>query len=167
MSPMRIPFPTEFCFSIALASSSLIYASPGGAAQGQEGVVSNKNLEKAFLTFVGAHADFVVDSKVKKWSKFQSLVKQWRLERGATSSITVMSGLTSYQKIIGMGDDAVPMILSQLKSEGDEPDQWFWALKMITDLDPVRPEDRGNFVAMAQAWLAWGESEEYARYLAA
>jgi len=94
--------------------------------------------------------------------RFQALVKQWQSEKGASSSITEMSMLPAYQKIIGMGEDAIPLILAQLKSEGDEPDQWFWALRSITDANPVKPEDRGDFQAMARAWLIWGDKEGYA-----
>jgi len=69
--------------------------------------------------------------------------------------------LPSYQSIIGMGEEALPLILAQLKSERDEPDQWFWALRAITGANPVRPEDQGNFAKMAQAWLQWA-NEGYA-----
>jgi hypothetical protein len=78
------------------------------------------------------------------------------------SSITEMSILPAYQKIIGMGEDAVPLILAELKSEGDDPDQWFWALIAITEENPVKPEDQGNFRKMAQAWFQWAEAEGYA-----
>ena len=33
---------------------------------------------------------------------------------------------------------------------------WFWALKSLTDVDPVSDDDRGDMVAMANAWLEWG-----------
>jgi hypothetical protein len=33
---------------------------------------------------------------------------------------------------------------------------WFWALKAITDVDPVAEENRGDVVAMAKAWIDWG-----------
>lgn len=88
-------------------------------------------------------------------SKFQNLVEAWKRERGARSSITQAAALDSYQKIIGMGPDAVPLLIAQLKSEGDKPDQWFWALRAITTQNPVRPEDRGNFPKMARAWIEW------------
>jgi hypothetical protein len=104
----------------------------------------------------------VIDAKTKNWIKFQRLVDQWRSERGAMSSITEMSVLPSYQTIIGMGEEAVPLILVQLKSEGDDPDQWFWALRAITAANPIKPEDQGNFRKMAQAWLKWAEDEGYA-----
>jgi hypothetical protein len=106
--------------------------------------------------------EYFVDGKIKNWIKFQGLVDLWRHERGAMSSITEMSILPAYQKIIGMGEDSVPLILAELKSEGDDPDQWFWALIAITEENPVKPEDQGNFRKMAQAWFQWAEAEGYA-----
>jgi hypothetical protein len=96
-------------------------------------------------------------TEVDDWLKFQSLVADWRTQRGAISSITESALCPAYQSIIGMGDTAVPFILSQLESEGEEPDQWFWALKAITGEDPVQNEDRGDFVAMAKSWLEWAK----------
>jgi len=107
--------------------------------------------------------DFVAARRTKIASRFQSLAAEWREQHRAMSSITEMSMLPSYQKIIGLGEDAIPMILRELKAEGDEPDQWFWALRAIAEVNPVSPADQGNFVRMAQAWIKWGESEGYAR----
>jgi hypothetical protein len=78
------------------------------------------------------------------------------------SSITEMSMLPTYQQIMGIGPDAVPLILAELESEGDDPDQWFWALRAITGANPVKPEDQGDFVKMAQAWFEWADDEDYA-----
>ena len=78
------------------------------------------------------------------------------------SSITEMAMLPPYQSIIGMGEEAIPLILAQLKSEGDEPDQWFWALAAITGANPISAEDKGNFAKMAQAWFNWAEDAGYA-----
>ena len=96
--------------------------------------------------------------------KFERLVRQWRLERGAMSSITEAALSPAYQSIIGMGQVAAPFIFAQLKSEGDEPDQWFWALKAIlgSESDPVRDEEREDFVRMAESWLAWARQNGYA-----
>ncbi|HEV2990994.1 MAG TPA: hypothetical protein VG759_21325 [Candidatus Angelobacter sp.] len=94
--------------------------------------------------------------------KFQSLVQEWRETRGVTSSITSMSMLPAYQEIIGMGEKAVPLIIQHLKTEGDEPDHWFWALAALTGANPVRPEDRGNMTKMTKAWIGWAENEGYA-----
>ena len=88
---------------------------------------------------------------------FQRLVNEWAEQRGASSSLREIVLCEACQSIIGMGERAVPLILRQILSEGDDPDQWFWALQMITQADPVASEDRGNFVRMARAWLEWGE----------
>jgi hypothetical protein len=103
--------------------------------------------------------EIVTDSAAENWLKFQALATQWRNERGSRSSISETVMMPAYQKIIGMGRTAVPLIIAQLRSEGDEPDQWFWALRAITDENPVQPADQGNFQKMAQAWLEWAENE--------
>ena len=89
--------------------------------------------------------------------KFQEFVKKWAQQRGASSSLTEVVLCEAYQGIVGMGERAVPQILRQIRRESDDPDQWFWALRMITQEDPVASEDRGNFVKMARTWLEWGE----------
>jgi hypothetical protein len=94
--------------------------------------------------------------------RFRELVAQWRAERGATASITAMAACDAYQKIIGMGPDAIPLIIAQMRSESGEPDQWFWALQVLAGVDPVAYEDRGDSVKMSQSWIAWAEKEGYA-----
>lgn len=93
----------------------------------------------------------------EEWLRFHALTKKWREERGFTSSISKMALCSSYQQIIGMGEKAVPLILRQLRDEGDDADHWFWALKMITGEDPVSAEAVGDTVQMAAAWFAWAD----------
>jgi hypothetical protein len=88
-------------------------------------------------------------------ASLQSLLQQWHIERGSTSSATAMLMAPACQRIIGMGQDALPLILTQLKSEGDDPDHWFWALWAITGANPVPAEVQGDTVKMAHAWLEW------------
>ena len=57
-----------------------------------------------------------------------------------------------------MGPDIVPLILEELERE---PDQWFWALKAITDADPVSPEHTGAVELMAVDWLRWGREQGF------
>lgn len=115
-----------------------------------------------FVAILASDVTLIADLSVEDWLKFQSLVAQWQQERGATSSITEAAMCPAYQSILGMGPAAVPLLLAQLQSEGNEPDQWFWALKAITRMDPVRDEDRGDYVAMARAWLMWAANTGYA-----
>ena len=150
--------------TVALTAFFWLYAGTVGAAaqQQQPEVVYSSAAEASLDSSLTSPPECVVAPATKRWLRFQSLVEQWRRERGAMSSITEMAMLPPYQSIIGMGEDAIPLILAQLKSEGDEPDQWFWALRAITGADPVSLEDQGNFAKMAQAWLKWAEEEGYA-----
>jgi hypothetical protein len=62
----------------------------------------------------------------------------------------------AYQEIIGMGRDALPLILEALQHEVDH---WFWALRSITGVDPVIPEHRGQLPAMASDWIGWAKNQ--------
>ncbi len=85
--------------------------------------------------------------------KFQRLAAEWKAKSRFLSNTAQMAMLPPYQKIIGMGWDAVPLILEELRRE---PDQWFWALEAITEENPVPPEAAGRVDLMARAWLDWG-----------
>lgn len=85
--------------------------------------------------------------------KFETNKVRWKKETKYYSSVEKIAMHPSYQKIIGMGMDVVPFILRDLSKE---PNQWFWALKAITDTDPVPVEDRGRVRKMVAAWLKWG-----------
>jgi hypothetical protein len=110
-------------------------------------------------SFVGATAalpqPLAIIHTAYDWWKFQGLLARWREERGATSSITEAAQCDAYMRIVGMGERAIPLILRQMESEGDEPDQWFWALQILTEADPVPDEERGDYAAMARTWLDW------------
>lgn len=91
-------------------------------------------------------------------SKFMRLREEWKSQRGPESSTARLAMHPAYQKIIGMGPAVVPLLLRELESE---PEAWFWALRAITEEDPVPPEIRGDGGAMAQAWLKWGKEWGY------
>ncbi len=85
---------------------------------------------------------------------FNTLAKRWRDDTAALSSPTAKAVHPAYQRIIGMGPRALPLILREMKRE---PDDWFWALTAITGEDPVPPEDAGDMDKMVDAWLRYGE----------
>ena len=64
----------------------------------------------------------------------------------------------SYQKIIGMGEKVVPLILRELETR---PNHWFWALKAITGADPIQSHQRGKISEMTKAWLSWARENGY------
>jgi hypothetical protein len=90
--------------------------------------------------------------------RFDRLSAMWKQEAADLSSATAMAMLPSYQRIIAMGPVAIPLILGQLEAEGDQPDHWFWALRSLTEVDPVPPAERGNVRAMAKSWIDWSKA---------
>ena len=88
--------------------------------------------------------------------RFRELVGIWKAGTAPLSSATEMAMHPAYQQIIGLGRDAVPLLLRELQRE---PDHWFWALKAITGVDPVEPRQRGQIREMAEAWLRWAREQ--------
>ena len=99
--------------------------------------------------------ELFLDPQIESGTLFRTFVDRWRTERGVRSSTTDILLSPSYQSIIGLGPKAVPLILAQMESEGDDPDQWFFALQVLTHANPVAEEDEGDFNAMAKAWIDW------------
>lgn len=85
--------------------------------------------------------------------QFQRFSGEWKEQSRYLSNTMQMAMLRPYQRIIGMGPVAVPLILEELRRD---PDQWFWALEAITGEDPVPPDAVGKVGVMAQAWIEWG-----------
>jgi hypothetical protein len=92
--------------------------------------------------------------------EFAQLAERWKAETAHLSLVTKAAMHPAYQRIIGLGPAALPLILRELR---DEPRQWFWALKAISGEDPVGPADRGNVSKMREAWLAWGMAHGHIR----
>lgn len=88
--------------------------------------------------------------------EFARLAAEWKTDTEFESSITRIAMHPSYQRIIGMGPVALPLILQDLQQTHDA---WFWALRAITGKDPVPPEERGVIHLMVLAWVKWGVRE--------
>ena len=94
----------------------------------------------------------------KAQAEFDELASEWQRETAHLSSPTAIAEHHAYQKIIDMGEDAIPWILRDLEATHS---QWFWALRCIAGESPVRPEDRGDIKAMTAAWIDWGRRRRY------
>jgi hypothetical protein len=89
---------------------------------------------------------------------FRRLADQWADETTFVSSSTEMVLNGAYQRIIGMGPAALPLILRRLESTGGH---WFWALKYISGEDPVPADNLGDYEQMRGAWLNWGREHQF------
>lgn len=96
--------------------------------------------------------DFTVERK------FRSLAEQWYLDTLFTSSYYEKILHPAYQKILTLGQNAIPLILHELKAM---PNDWFWALRVLTDADPVTADQAGDMQAMADAWITWGRDKGF------
>jgi hypothetical protein len=92
----------------------------------------------------------------RRKQRFEQLARKWREETQWLSSTTDLAMHPAYQAIIGMGPDALPMILTELEANSG---YWYWALKAISNEDPVPPSDRGAIKKMRAAWLRWGKEK--------
>ncbi len=90
---------------------------------------------------------------------FQQLADRWEDDTVYLSNPRQIAQHPAYQKILGMGIAAVPLILKRLNNRRGH---WFSALRSITAADPVPLQDRGNVPAMTEAWLKWGKRNGYA-----
>lgn len=106
-----------------------------------------------------AHYAFPISRQPEGISeKFRELTILWKNDVRLYSSVSQMILHPAYQQIIGMGPAVIPLLLRELEQR---PDHWFWALKAITGVDPVKPEHRGRVRQMAEAWVCWGKAQEY------
>jgi hypothetical protein len=86
--------------------------------------------------------------------EFARLATQWKDETRFLSFSHQIAMNFAYQRIIGMGQAALPLILRELRKE---PHHWFWALRAITGEDPVPPDSQGKIAEMVSAWIRWAE----------
>jgi hypothetical protein len=85
---------------------------------------------------------------------FHRLAEEWRQETLIDSSIQRRVMHPAYQRIIGLGRPAVPLILAELERR---PDYWFWALTAITGDDPAREET--TLQGAQERWLEWAREK--------
>jgi len=87
---------------------------------------------------------------------FERLAASWERDTLLVSSPSEAAMHDSYQKIIGLGLQVVPLLLQRLR---DTRRNYFWALNAITHRDPAeRSETVGEAI---DAWLAWGSDNGY------
>jgi len=89
---------------------------------------------------------------------FHALATEWQSARGHSSKLKDLAMHPAYQRIIGMGKTAIPLILEEMRRS---PSHWTWALRAITGADPVPKESRGKLKEMTAAWVKWGIEKGY------
>jgi hypothetical protein len=122
---------------------------PGVPGVSSEAELVDRSIERAYHHW----RETITSRRGSLEEEFGRLAAKWREDTEYQSSVTRIAMHPAYQRIIGMGADAVPLILRDLE---ETQSQWFWALQAITGEDPVRPEDRGYVDRMISDWIRWG-----------
>lgn len=82
---------------------------------------------------------------------FAQLAATWERETFVESFVHRKALHWAYQRIIGLGREAVPLILRRLV---ERPNHWFWALAAITGEDPA--SDTDSIEDATETWIRWG-----------
>jgi hypothetical protein len=82
---------------------------------------------------------------------FHSYASEWRADTMFESNLDKKILHSSYQKIIGLGPEALPFILRDLINNGGH---WFWALAAIAGED--KAEGSATVDEAVELWKAWG-----------
>jgi len=91
-------------------------------------------------------------------AEFERLRVEWEKDTINLSDVGQIILHDAYQRIIGMGPAALPLIFAALDAELAF---WFPALRAISGSDPVQPEELGDPEAMRSAWLSWARRNGY------
>lgn len=139
----RVEFGPRLVFAVSAAGASVSSA------------YFEQELAQAARQFVVAASNYG-DRRREREEMYRRLSRRWREDTQFLSSVTETAMHPAYQGIIGMGDDALPLILDDLSRDSGH---WFWALKAISKEDPVAPAERGDVKRMRAAWLRWGREK--------
>jgi hypothetical protein len=85
---------------------------------------------------------------------FRRLATEWKKATRHVSSTTVMNNHPAYRKIIGLGQEVVPLLLRDMH---DNHTHWFCALREITGAQPIPQSAAGIVPKMVEAWLGWAK----------
>lgn len=105
-------------------------------------------------TFGAASATLVAAGRSENAlrEEFNALSTQWHAETRHCSMVWQYVLHDAYQRIVvGMGKDALPLILEDLRDHGG---YWFQALELMAGEDPAAGAT--SRTEAVDAWLAWG-----------
>jgi hypothetical protein len=94
-------------------------------------------------------------AKQSDFEVFREAVDEWRNDTWLKCSIARRTAHPAYLRIIGLGQQAIPWILHELRQE---PDYWFPALKALTR-NKFSPK-ADSMKELRDAWLAWGDERD-------
>ena len=92
-------------------------------------------------------------------ARFNQLASEIEEDCMMVSFSTLISLHPSYQEIIGMSSQAVPLLIKRLDTT---PNFWFKALEAIAGYNPIPKQDRGYVNKEIAHWKNWAREKKYA-----
>ncbi|MBI4180730.1 MAG: hypothetical protein HY528_02255 [Chloroflexi bacterium] len=117
-----------------------------------------RDIEQGLSTWVRREEKLLSRDNTGIRKKFVALANRWHEETDYLSSPLRITDNDAYLKIISMGEAVIPLILEDLRERGGN---WYRALRILSDEDPVSPPVRGEVPKMKEAWLRWGRDKGY------
>ncbi len=117
-----------------------------------------KYIERVLSTWVCAAETILGRDNTIVGERFVDLANRWHDETDYLSAPSRITNNDTYLKIISMGGSVIPLILQDLQERGGD---WYRALRILSGVDPVSAEVRGEVPKMKEAWLRWGRERGY------
>jgi len=130
------------------------------------GVHARDDAVELFAEFVDQAAGIELEEQTDPPRKreFEKLKQKWKEETGHISGLKESFMNEHYQRIIGMGRAALPLIFQDMLGDAEEREaeddyavsgHWHWALNAITGHNPVPDEHAGDMRAIKEDWLQY------------
>ena len=87
---------------------------------------------------------------------FSELRDEWQRDCRTSATSRRIALHPAYQRIIGLGLEALPLIFAEMRQQ---PDHWFWALTAIVGEDIAAGAE--DIETATTAWLNWAKSHGY------
>jgi hypothetical protein len=91
---------------------------------------------------------------------FNGLVENWTRQTEGHSVTARRYAHPSYQAILALGKEAIPLILRRLE---EKPDWWFEALTALAQPEHNPVAKGASFSDAVEAWLEWGRQNRFIR----
>lgn len=107
---------------------------------------------------LGAGTTSSWDKSIWVQPQFEMLAGKWRDETGMYSMDTRKVSHPAYLRIVGMGRQAIPLILEELQERGGH---WYQALEAILGYNPIHVPGPVSIRELKEKWLDWGKQQGY------
>jgi hypothetical protein len=148
--------PTRVCYTLHCKDWEVIEKKPTSVTLHDDWMENRTRLHLVQGSFKIRSALRRNESEAKQ--KFNQLALRWYRETGMLSFIRQKAMHPAYQKIIGMGREALPFIFREMQNRRGD---WFWALEALIEEEEQPPARHDNFNAAMAAWLKWGKDNGY------